>query len=60
MIDILMLQKTDDCDLLKDDFAVMVMDRPIFEEVGYLGIRSFDCESQMHSPKFVSLPVTIS
>ncbi|KAJ4123052.1 hypothetical protein NW768_010044 [Fusarium equiseti] len=52
LIDILMLEKTQDCDTLKDDFAVLVLDRPIFEPVGYLGIRPFDCESQMHSPKF--------
>ncbi|RBR09633.1 uncharacterized protein FIESC28_09745 [Fusarium coffeatum] len=52
MIDMLMLEETEDCDNLKDDFAVLVMDQPIFERFGYLGIRTFDCESQMHTPKF--------
>ena len=60
MIDILMLEETQDCDNLKDDFAVMVVDQPIFERFGYLGIRTIDCESQMHTPKFVSQPVAIS
>ncbi|CAG7559497.1 unnamed protein product [Fusarium equiseti] len=52
LIDILMLQETQACDELKDDFAVIALDRPIFEQAGYLGIRSLNCESQLHSPKF--------
>ena len=60
IIHVLMLEETEGCDNLKDDFAVLVMDQPIFERFGYLGIRTIDCESQMDTPKFVSQPVAIS